>query len=384
MMNLIVNGYTFEKEIGVGSFATTYSAIHQKTGSKVCIKVFDKSLTSEDSFINEVDILEKLSHPCIASLDSYFQDRENYYIVMEYAKGETLLNYINRNQGVVKLSIIRRVSVQLVSVIYYLHNIVKIVHRDIKLENIIIDGNYNIKLIDFGLSKELDSEHSLMNTLCGSQAYIAPEFIGKEQYTNAADIWSLGVVIYALAVGALPFYDLNTDKMYYMIQYQEPFFPNAINEDLRKFVCSLLTKDQAKRPSAADLLNAKFIAETLDKKLLDKNLYRNYTWSAKLSGSGSCFYSQELEKLGIPFSKTCEKLLSGINDESTTALKIICTAKEDDVQKQEETARPFLSILAKKNKLQLARRPDKSRNTAIFVPRRKAGHLTKKSRPIAL
>ena len=382
MLNCVINGYMFEKEIGAGGFAAAYSAIHQKTGSRVCIKIFEKSEITEETFFNEVSILAKLSHPCIAALNSYFQDSNNYYIVMELAKGQTLLSFVNKSQSGIKLSTIRRIAVQLVSVIYYLHNIVKIVHRDIKLENVIIDSNYDIKLIDFGLSKELESDGFLMKTLCGSGAYIAPELVERKRYTNAADIWSLGVVIYALAEGALPFYDINTDKMYYMIRFQEPFFPNGINKDLCNFISSLLAKEPEKRPKAAELLNAKFIVDSFDQKMLDKDLYRNYTWSAKLNGDGSCFYSQELEKLGHPFNKTCEKLLSGINDESTTALKIICTARDERPKKQVEIMCPALCIQRKKNRMLLSRNQDKIRRTSIFIPRRKVVNITRKNQPI--
>lgn len=381
MLNLVINGFKFENQIGAGSFANVYSAIHLQTGLRVCIKVFDKTETSEDTFMNEVHVFEKLAHPCIVSLDTYFQDHDYYYIVMEHARGDTLLNFINSAEGSIKLSVIRYVSAQLISVMYYLHNVVKIAHRDIKLENIIIDSSFNIKLIDFGLSKELNTDGSLLTTICGSEAYIAPELVNMKEYSNSADIWSVGVVIYALSVGALPFYDDNTDRMYHMIKYQEPFFPGTINKDLQYFLNLLLTKDQEKRPSAAELFNIKFIADSLDKRILSDSFYKNYTWSARLSGPARYFYSSELEKLGYKFNDTYEKILKGINDESTAALKIICTAKEIKVQKLvENKTEPTLTILSLRNKAHFGNK-QATRLATIFAPHRKAIRFNKNAHP---
>ena len=188
MQGYEINGFCFEKEIGRGSFAKTFTAIHQKTRTKVCIKVLNKLETTESAFINEAKILGKLSHPCITTLYTYFQDHNNYYLVMEYAKGSTLNNFFNDFKGEIKLYVIKHIAAQIVSVMHYLHNVAKVVHRDTKLENVIIDKDCNIKVIDFGLSKIISNEDTLMATLCGTEIYIAPEMIDMNQYTNKTDI----------------------------------------------------------------------------------------------------------------------------------------------------------------------------------------------------
>ena len=377
MQGFVVNGFFFERQVGEGGFANTYTAIHQKTGSRVCIKVLSKLETTEEDFLNEVEILKKIVHPCIVLLNTYFQDFENYYIVMEFAKGMTLLDFVNNAQGEISLNTIKHITVQLVSIVNYLHNVAKVAHRDIKLENIIIDSSCNIKLIDFGLSKMLKSDKSYMKTFCGSEAYVAPEIVERKQYTSSSDIWSVGVVLYALAVGTLPFYDSNIERMNRMIRFQEPVFPSEIDNDLYDLISSLLTKDHKSRPTASDLLNSKFLSNSIDQNMLDKDYYIKYAWDNRFNESINSPYAMKLEKLGFSFKNTCEKVIKGINDESTAALKIIFTTNDVIVSKQEESSLPSLK---KSNRTQCANLPERFKQQCIFTPHRKTVFVNKKAR----
>ena len=147
MRGYTINGYLIEEEISSGSFSVVYSAIHLETSKSVCIKKIDKEITAKATFLNEVEIMKRVSHPYIVSMIEYFEDYHNYYLVLEKIKGETLLSFINDSIGAIPEWMLKRIFAQILAVASYLHEKVNIVHRDFKLENIMLDDHFNIKII---------------------------------------------------------------------------------------------------------------------------------------------------------------------------------------------------------------------------------------------
>lgn len=159
----------------------------------------------------------------IAKFFDLFEDDNNYYIVQEYAKQGTLLSYVNLRRNVPE-SQCKIFFSQIISALEYLHNM-KIIHRDLKAENILLDCNYNIKLIDFGLCRIHTDSDNFTSTLCGSISYAAPEVIKGEKYSNFADIWALGVLLFAIVNCKLPWYDENRKRLCQKIILTEPNYP---------------------------------------------------------------------------------------------------------------------------------------------------------------
>ena len=250
---------------GVGGFSSVYSAIHNLTGARVAIKqVLKSSLRTENNIRNfkrEVHILQKADHPFIAHFYDFIETEKCYYLVMEYANNGTLLNYLNSN-GQLKIDEMRRVFSQVVSALCYMHKNLDIIHRDLKLENIMFDENYNVRLIDFGLSCEKEMVDDKFKTLCGSYPYAAPEIFKQIPYSNAIDIWSLGVCMYAAAFGRLPFYDQNTTHLISMILNQNPSFPMTFNPTLCDLIQRMLTKDDRLRITLDEIIKHPFFEDS--------------------------------------------------------------------------------------------------------------------------
>ena len=242
--------YILHRKLGQGAFAHVMSATHKLTKKQVAIKMIDKDLTKEGSarekIHNEIEVMKRMNHPFICKYFDSFEDSTHFFIVMEEAQGGTLLDIVN--SGVVNTE--KEVAVwfaQLLAVMSYLHNDCMIIHRDLKLENVLVDQNQRIRVIDFGLCGTQDGKTSVFETFCGSPAYLAPEIIKGNGYTMEADIWSLGVVLYTIMAGKLPFNGENIKLLFNQIQYQEINFPSSFSEDLCSLLSGMLCRDQNKR-----------------------------------------------------------------------------------------------------------------------------------------
>ncbi|XP_061727722.1 uncharacterized protein LOC133532878 [Cydia pomonella] len=201
-----VGNYNLEKTIGTGNFAVVKLATHVITKCKVAIKIIDKSRLDEDNLkktFREIAIMKRLRHPHIVRLYQVMESTHTIYLVTEYAPNGEIFDHLV-SKGRMPEPQAARLFSQMVSAVGYCHAR-GVVHRDLKAENLLLDTHMNIKLADFGFSNEYVRGAALA-TWCGSPPYAAPELFEGRRYDGPkADIWSLGVVLYVLVCGALPF-----------------------------------------------------------------------------------------------------------------------------------------------------------------------------------
>jgi len=173
--------------------------------------------------------------------------------------GDELYNYLLSN-GPIPPEKVQKIFTQLVGAVTYVHNM-SCVHRDLKLENILLDKNENVKLCDFGFTREYEGKASYLQTFCGTVCYSAPEMLRGEKYAGEkVDVWSLGIILYALLAGELPFDDDNDTSTKVRILTCEPKYPGQIPADAKALIQLLLSKRQLIRPSLSDILAHPFLA----------------------------------------------------------------------------------------------------------------------------
>lgn len=274
-----IGGYIIEQMIGRGSFSSVYQAVHEQTGQIVALKAISKSKTSRETFEAEVNIMQSIDHPFCVSFFESLEDENNFYIIMEYVEGKTLLKLINMHKGIPEWQA-QHYFCQLISVLDYLHNDLRITHRDIKTENIIVDNYGNIRLIDFGLGNILKTPRGVQTDACGSLSYAPPEMLRNLPYTSAADIWSTGVVLYSMLAGHPPFYGEDLKQLARSIVKDEPKYPNDLPSLAVDLLRRILIKDASFRISV--------------RKIMDHSWFKNYPSSYLMDSKFGSFQGYRL------------------------------------------------------------------------------------------
>ncbi|XP_029014032.1 serine/threonine-protein kinase MARK1 isoform X2 [Betta splendens] len=255
-----VGNYRLLKTIGKGNFAKVKLARHTLTGRQVAVKIIDKTQlnpTSLQKLFREVRVMKTLKHPNIVKLFEVIETDRTLYLVMEFASGGEVFDYLVAH-GRMKEKEARAKFRQIVSAVEYCHQ-KRIVHRDLKAENLLLDADMNIKIADFGFSNEF-TLGSKLDTFCGSPPYAAPElFQGKKYDGPEVDVWSLGVILYTLVSGALPFDGQNLKELRERVlrgKYRIPFYMSSDCEILLK---KLLVLNPGKRSSLQQVMKDRWM-----------------------------------------------------------------------------------------------------------------------------
>uniref|UniRef100_A0A3P9D9I4 non-specific serine/threonine protein kinase n=1 Tax=Maylandia zebra TaxID=106582 RepID=A0A3P9D9I4_9CICH len=251
-----IGNYRLLKTIGKGNFAKVKLARHILTGREVLFIMKCKFCFFFQLF-REVRIMKGLNHPNIVQLFEVIETDKTLYLVMEYASGGEVFDYLV-SHGRMKEVEARAKFRQIVSAVHYCHT-KNIVHRDLKAENLLLDADANIKIADFGFSNEFTLGNKL-DTFCGSPPYAAPElFQGKKYDGPEVDVWSLGVILYTLVSGSLPFDGQNLKELRERVlrgKYRVPFYMSTDCEGiLRRF----LVLNPAKRCTLEQVMKDKWI-----------------------------------------------------------------------------------------------------------------------------
>nr|XP_038027051.1 maternal embryonic leucine zipper kinase-like isoform X4 [Anas platyrhynchos] len=259
----ILKYYELRETIGTGGFAKVKLGRHLLTGEKVAIKIMDKLALGDDlpRVKTEIDAMKNLSHQHICQLYHVIETSKKIFMVLEYCPGGELFDYIISKDRLSEEEA-RVFFRQIVSAIAYVHS-KGYAHRDLKPENLLIDEEHNLKLIDFGLcAKPKGGLDYHLNTCCGSPAYAAPELIqGKAYIGSEADIWSMGVLLYALLCGFLPFDDDNVMAVYRRIMRGKYTIPKWLSPSSTLLLSQMLQVDPKKRITVKHLLSHPWLME---------------------------------------------------------------------------------------------------------------------------
>ena len=260
-----INKYIIGRELGKGAYANVKLVIDKLTKKKYAMKIYDKSKLNDNAkkkcVYREVEIMKRVEHKNIVLLNEVIQTPKQILIIMEYIKGISLREYYNKeikyqkNISSNKLNLLKKMFKQIFSAMNYLHKN-HIAHRDIKLENILLTKDEEIKIIDFGFGM-YNPEERLQNFFCGTPNYMAPEISMKQSYVGQyADMWSLGILFYKMLCADFPFKGENEKALFKQVRKCEYKIPDYVDDDAIKIIKSLINLDPKKRTSCEGILKS--------------------------------------------------------------------------------------------------------------------------------
>ncbi|NWV16615.1 AKT2 kinase, partial [Origma solitaria] len=244
-----MNDFDYLKLLGKGTFGKVILVREKASGRYYAMKILRKEvIIAKDEVahtVTESRVLQNTRHPFLTALKYAFQTNDRLCFVMEYANGGELFFHLSRER-VFSEDRARFYGAEIVSALEYLHSR-DVVYRDIKLENLMLDKDGHIKITDFGLCKEGVTDGTPMKTFCGTPEYLAPEVLEDNDYGRAVDWWGLGVVMYEMLCGRLPFYNQDHERLFELILLEDLRFPRSLGPEARGLLAGLLKKDPKQR-----------------------------------------------------------------------------------------------------------------------------------------
>ena len=274
-----IKDFTILSTIGEGSFGKVFLVMHNKTKSKYAIKRISKlnknNQEGKTYFRREIEIMYKVHQCNIVRLFNHFEDNEYCYFVMEYIEKGNLFDQPSwKNNKRFSSVDVAKIIKEIICAVYYLHHMdPPIIHRDIKPENVLIDKNGVAKLTDFGWSNYVDS-NEIRRTYCGTPVYLAPEMIKEIGHNEHLDIWCIGVLLFELLTGTVPFKGRDIDSLNNNILSLKIVWPRDINNTAKNLISKILKTEPGERISLEDMLKHPFFKEKLNNDHLEKELIK--------------------------------------------------------------------------------------------------------------
>ncbi|CAB3375863.1 serine/threonine-protein kinase BRSK2 isoform X2 [Cloeon dipterum] len=249
-----VGPYRLEKTLGKGQTGLVKLGVHCVHGKKVAIKIINREKLSESVLMKverEIAIMKLIDHPHVLGLTDVYENKKYLYLVLEHVSGGELFDYLVK-KGRLTPKEARRFFRQIISALDFCHSH-SICHRDLKPENLLLDEKNNIKIADFGMAS-LQPDGSMLETSCGSPHYACPEVIRGEKYDGRrADVWSCGVILYALLVGALPFDDDNLRQLLEKVKRGVFHIPHFVPPDCQNLLRGMIEVNSEKRMTLTEI-----------------------------------------------------------------------------------------------------------------------------------
>jgi polo-like kinase 1 len=248
--------YRVGSVLGKGGFAMCYKCTDMITGKEYALKIVQKSSlvkkATERKLRSEIEIHKKLQHRHVVKFVKWFETTDCVYMILGLAENQTLMEMMRTRKRLTEPEV-QVFGLQFISALKYLHTEMNVIHRDLKLGNILLTKDMDIVLADFGLAACLENPHDRRKTVCGTPNYLAPEILegGKDGHSYEVDIWSLGVVLYTLLVGKPPFETTNMKATYKKIKNVSFSFPDepVVSDVAKSLIRWILTKIPEDRPS---------------------------------------------------------------------------------------------------------------------------------------
>ncbi|EXB29179.1 Serine/threonine-protein kinase 36 [Morus notabilis] len=314
-----VEDYHVIELVGEGSFGKVYKGRRKYTGQTVAMKFIMKHGKSDKDILNlrqEIEILRKLKHENIIEMLDSFESPQEFCVVTEFAQGE--LFEVLEDDNCLPEEQVQAIAKQLVRALHYLHSN-RIIHRDMKPQNILISKGSIVKLCDFGFARAMSMNTVVLRSIKGTPLYMAPELVREQPYNHTADLWSLGVILYELFVGQPPFY---TNSVYALIRHivKDPVkYPDTISPNFKSFLKGLLNKVPQNRLTWPALLEHPFIKGMSDETQagsisdIKRMVILNLLWEAREKNNVPLTFYQEMCPLT---ARRCDAPCNGEGSES--------------------------------------------------------------------
>lgn len=321
-----IGNYRLGKTLGVGSFSKVKLAEHEPTGKKVAVKILNRhkirAQQMEEKLKREIKILKMCMHPHIIRLYEVIETSTDVYVVTEYSPGGELFDYIVE-RGRLTEAEARRFFQQIISGVEYCHKHM-IAHRDLKPENLLLDEHSNVKIADFGLSNCM-RDGCFLKTSCGSPNYAAPEVISGKLYAGPeVDIWSCGVIVYALLCGTLPFDDESIPYLFRKIKGGIYILPSYLSDTSKDIISKMLVTDPLKRINIDEIRRHPwFLAD------LPRYLAVPVRVGAHLEHIDEDVVNEVVQRTQFPREKIVKALRRGRRNHFTVAYHLIKDAQDE-------------------------------------------------------
>ncbi|XP_078348803.1 serine/threonine-protein kinase BRSK2-like [Oculina patagonica] len=256
-----VGPYILEGTLGRGQTGLVKLGVNCATKKRVAVKIIDRTKLSEQVLSKverEIAIMKLVDHPHVLGLYDVYESKKHLFLVLEHVSGGELFDYLVK-RGRLPLGEARRFFAQMISAVDFCHKHC-VCHRDLKPENLLLDKKMNIKVADFGMASLQVGDNAMLETSCGSPHYACPEVIRGEKYDGRkADVWSCGVILYALLVGALPFDDENLRNLLKLVKRGHFSIPVFIPTDVQEMIRGMITVDPEKRITMEEVKKHSFL-----------------------------------------------------------------------------------------------------------------------------